>query len=103
LSSSTGPPAHACRYGARAALSDWLLAGGALALSLDRPEDLRAPYLQAWAGGPVDEDKPERELREEAVFAQPLDPGGAAMGRGAGGIAELRVTPSDASARLPWR
>jgi hypothetical protein len=83
--------------GERAALSDWLLAGGALALSPERPEDLRTPYLHAWAGGPVYEDKPQRELREEAVFAQPLDPGGAGMGRGSGGIAELRMTPSDES------
>jgi hypothetical protein len=81
---------------ARAALSDWLLAGGALALALDRPEDLRAPHLQAWVGGPVYEDKPQRELREETVFAQPLDPGGAVMGRG-GGVTELRLSPSDES------
>jgi hypothetical protein len=81
----------------RSALSDWLLAGGALALSPDRPEDLRAPYLQAWVGGPIYEDKPERALREEAVFAQPLDPGGAAMGRGSGGVTELRLAPSDDS------
>lgn len=93
---ATGAQLALLDEGERAALSDWLLAGGALALSLDRPEDLRAPYLQAWAGGPVYDDQPQRELREEAVFAQPLDPGGAAMGRG-GGIAELRVTPSDAS------
>jgi hypothetical protein len=94
---ATGAQLALLDEGARAALSDWLLAGGALALSLDRPEDLRAPYLQAWAGGPIYEDKPQHELRDEAVFAQPLDPGGAAMGRGAGGIAELRVTPSDES------
>jgi hypothetical protein len=97
---ATGPQLALLNEEARAALSDWLLAGGALALALDRPEDLRAPYLQAWAGGPVYEEKPQRELRDEAVFAQPLDPGGAVMGRG-GGVTELRLSPSDESrARL---
>jgi hypothetical protein len=34
----------------RSALSNWLLGGGALAISIDRPEDLRAPWLLAWVG-----------------------------------------------------
>lgn len=93
---ATGPQLALLSDEARAALSDWLLAGGALALSLDRPEDLRAPYLHAWVGGPVYDDKPQRELKDEAVFAQPLDPGGAVMGRG-GGVTELRLSPSDES------
>lgn len=80
---------------ARAALSDWLLAGGALAVPLERPEDLRLPYLQAWAGGPVSEAPPPEELRGEAVFAVPLDPGGVPVAPGAGGVGvgDLRLTP----------
>jgi hypothetical protein len=85
---------------ARAALSDWLLAGGALALSLERPEDLRAPYVRAWAGGPVYETEAQAELREEAAFTLPLDPGGGSVGR-SGGLTELRLTPSlDARTQL---
>lgn len=86
---------------ARAALSDWLLAGGALALVPERPEDLRAPYLEAWAGGAVHEQAAPEELRGQAVFSQPVDPvGGPASGRPTG-ITELRLTPSaDARTRL---
>jgi hypothetical protein len=79
---------------ARAALSDWLLAGGALALALERPEDLRLPYVSAWAGGAVYEEKAAAQLGEETVFAIPVDPGvpaGPGMG---GGTSDLRLSPS---------
>ena len=84
---------------ARAALSDWLLAGGALAVVAERPEDLRAPYLEAWAGGAVYEQAAPEALRGQAVFAMPIDPGSA--GGRASGVAELRLTPSaDSRSRL---
>ena len=84
---------------ARGALSDWLLAGGALAVVPERPEDLRAPYLEAWVGGPVYEQAAPEALRGQAVFAMPIDPGSA--GGRATGIAELRLAPSaDSRSRL---
>jgi hypothetical protein len=82
---------------ARGALSDWVLAGGAVALSLERPEDLRQPYLQAWLGGPFQEDKPPEALRAEAAFDVPLDPGGTPMGPRGGGVTDLRLSPSPES------
>jgi hypothetical protein len=84
---------------ARAALSDWLLAGGALALVLERPEDLRAAYVEAWAGGSVIEEAAPSELLGEAVFAQPVDPA-VPSGRPIG-IGEVRLAPSaDSKTRL---
>jgi hypothetical protein len=90
---------------ARAALGDWLLAGGALAIALERPEDLRAPFLEAWAGGAVQERPAPEALRGEAVFAIPIDPGGVPSAGPSGprpsGVAEMRITPSaDSRARL---
>jgi len=82
---------------ARAALSDWLLAGGALALALERPEDLRLPYLQAWAGGAIYDQAPAAELSRETTFAVPIDPGGAAPGPAMGGVADLVLSPSNDS------
>lgn len=85
---------------ARGALSDWLLAGGALAVVLERPEDLHTPYVEAWAGGALSEQAVPEALRGEAVFAQPIDPSGVPSGRAAG-VAEVRITPSaEARARL---
>lgn len=85
---------------ARAALSDWLLAGGALAVVLERPEDLHAPYVEAWAGGTVYEQPAPDALRGEAVFPQPIDPSGGPSGRPQG-ITELRLAPrNDTRARL---
>lgn len=80
---------------ARAALSDWLLAGGALALAPDRPEDLRAPYLEAWAGGKIDEGSVSDTLRGEGLFIMPIDPsGGVPSGGPPSGLGELRISPS---------
>jgi hypothetical protein len=81
---------------ARAALGDWLLAGGALAIALEKPEDVRAPYMEAWAGGPVHEQPPTEALRGESVFAIPIDPGGVPSGRPSG-VTEMRITPTPES------
>jgi hypothetical protein len=93
----TGPQLALIGEEARAALSDWMLAGGAVALSLERPEDLRLPYVQAWVGGPFQEEKPSDQLRSEAVFGVPMDPGGTPMGPRGGGVTDLRLSPSPES------
>lgn len=86
---------------ARAALSDWLLAGGALAVALERPEDLRLPYLEAWAGGAVTEQPPPEDLQREAAFPIPIDPGGVPSGARPSGVTEFRLSPSpETRARL---
>ncbi|HKY38569.1 MAG TPA: hypothetical protein VJN18_21645 [Polyangiaceae bacterium] len=82
---------------ARAALSDWLLAGGALALALERPEDLRLPYVTAWAGGSINEEGAPAPLGEEAVFAIPIDPGVPTGPGTGGGTSDLRLSPSSDS------
>ncbi len=85
---------------ARSALGDWLLAGGALAVALEKPEDLRATHLEAWVGGPLAEEPPPEALRGESIFPIPIDPGGVASGRPSG-VAEMRITPSpEARTRL---
>lgn len=85
---------------ARAALGDWLLAGGALAVALEKPEDLRAPYLEAWVGGALTEQAAPSQLGSEAVFPIPIDPGGVPSARPSG-VAELRLAPTPESrARL---
>lgn len=79
---------------ARAALSDWLLAGGALAVAIERPEDLRAPYLQAWAGGQIYEDQAPGDLRGESTFSTPVEPGLPSMAPRGGGVTDVRLSPS---------
>jgi hypothetical protein len=81
---------------ARAALGDWLLAGGALAIALEKPEDLRAPSLEAWVGGPLFEGVAPEGLRGESVFAIPIDPGGVPSARPSG-VTELRLAPTPES------
>jgi hypothetical protein len=77
---------------ARAALSDWLLAGGALAVALERPEDLRTSYLEAWAGGAVYEAPAPDALKRETAFVTPIDPS-VPTGRPSG-ITDVRLAPS---------
>ena len=61
--------------GERAALSNWLLSGGALAIGIDRPEDLRAPWLVALIGDvPVPTEAGVR-LGVPATFLLPPDDG----------------------------
>lgn len=94
---ATGPQLAQLDDEALAALSDWVLAGGALALSVERPEDLRAPFVQAWVGGAISEAPASEELRAEAIFPVPLEQEGAPGGSSPvpqGGIAELRIEPS---------
>jgi hypothetical protein len=85
---------------ARAAIGDWLLAGGALAVALEKPEDLRAPFVEAWAGGVVRERPVPEDLRGETAFAIPIDPGGVPSPRPSG-VTETRLSPAvESRARL---
>ncbi len=55
------------------ALTDWVLSGGALALIVERPEDLRTPVLDALVGGGLSEIPPPSELLEPTTFYVPTD------------------------------
>ena len=55
------------------ALFSWVLAGGALALVVDRPEDVHSTWLEALAGGHVQSCAAERKLSLVAQFAVPVD------------------------------
>lgn len=50
------------------ALSQWVLAGGALAVALERPEDLRLEVLTRLAGGAIQQTSAGREVYGEATF-----------------------------------
>ncbi len=50
------------------ALADWVLAGGALAITIDRPEDVRLEILTTLAGGAVERTSVPGELVEPALF-----------------------------------
>ena len=68
------------------ALFSWVLAGGALALVIDRPEDLHSAWLEALAGGHLRSSAAPRDLGATAQFAVPVD----APGRT--GMAPPRIT-----------
>lgn len=57
----------------RSALVSWVLTGGALALSLSRPEDFRNPTLRAVLGGEPSPGEPEGSLLNGAEFVIPPD------------------------------
>jgi hypothetical protein len=75
------------------ALLSWLLGGGALALVLDRPEDLHSPWLEALAGGRVQSSAAARQLSAVTQFAVPVDTGKGATG-GAPRLALESAQPS---------
>jgi len=60
---------------ARDALFSWVLAGGALAVTLDRPEDVQSPWLEALAGGRVRPTSAARQLSQSSQFAVRADSG----------------------------
>ena len=63
------------------ALFSWVLAGGALALVIDRPEDVHSPWLEALAGGHVQSCAAARSLSAVSQFAVPVDsPGKGSLG-----------------------
>jgi len=63
------------------ALFSWVLAGGALALVVDRPEDVHSPWLEALAGGHVQSCAAARSLSAVTQFSVPVDsPGKGSLG-----------------------
>jgi len=82
---------------ARDALFSWVLAGGALALVIDRPEDVHSPWLEALAGGHVQSSPPARKLSDVARFAVPID----GAGKGSfGGPPRITLESAKPSAEL---
>lgn len=80
----------------RASLAQWILAGGALALSLDRPEDVNDPMVRALVGGAITRTDPPEALLESAVFLVP--PEEAALGkRSHPPLRSVRLAPSEAT------
>ncbi|HEV8247710.1 MAG TPA: hypothetical protein VGP93_18170 [Polyangiaceae bacterium] len=55
------------------ALTDWVLSGGALALVVERPEDLRASVLEALLGSGLSEVAPAADLLEPTIFYVPTE------------------------------
>ena len=79
------------------ALLSWVLAGGALALVVDRPEDLHSAWLEALAGGHVQSCAADRKLSGVAQFSVPLD----SAGKGSlGGAPRVSLEPAKPSAEL---
>jgi hypothetical protein len=79
------------------ALFSWVLAGGALALVVDRPEDVHSAWLEALAGGHVQTCAAARKLSEVAQFAVPID----TTGKGSFGSApRVTLEPARPSAEL---
>ncbi|HEX6271623.1 MAG TPA: hypothetical protein VFZ53_01220 [Polyangiaceae bacterium] len=58
------------------ALADWVLAGGALAVTVDRPEDLRLDLVTTLAGGAVERTNAAPELFEPELFMIAPEVGG---------------------------
>jgi len=74
----------------RSALANWVLSGGALAVAIDRPEDLRAPLLVAALGeAPVQTDAPD-SLHDPQTFWIPRDEGSSTGPR----LQRLDLSPS---------
>jgi len=63
------------------ALFSWVLAGGALALVVDRPEDVHSAWLEALVGGHVQSCAAARKLSQVTQFAVPVDTGKGSFGR----------------------
>lgn len=86
-----------------AALCDWVLGGGALAIALERPEDARFEPLLALTGGPIERTEAPSELNATAVFFQPGEaPPGTTFGPTAAGRAMVatRAAPRPDTASL---
>jgi len=78
------------------ALLSWVLSGGALALVIDRPEDLHSSWLEALAGGHVQSSAAARQLSAVTQFAVPVD-----TGKGtAGGAPHLALESAQPSREL---
>jgi hypothetical protein len=79
---------------ARDALFSWLLSGGALAVVLDRPEDVHSPWLEALAGGRVARTAVAHQLGQIATFAVRADGAGKAAPSGEPRLVMQTAQPS---------
>jgi hypothetical protein len=75
------------------ALVSWVLSGGALALVIDRPEDLHSSWLEALAGGRVQGSAAAHQLSAVTQFAVPID----APSSGGGGPPHLALESAQPS------
>ncbi|HEV8547564.1 MAG TPA: hypothetical protein VGQ57_01030, partial [Polyangiaceae bacterium] len=85
------------------ALSDWVLAGGALGVALERPEDARLPALTTMVGGPIERKNPPPDLLGSTLFYLPgeLAPGTTVGPKTARTpIVALRLAPGSETAAL---
>jgi hypothetical protein len=86
------------------ALMDWVLAGGALAVALERSEDFRFGPLVALTGAAIERTDAPSDLLAPALFLQPGEAApGATIGPGSGGrpVVGVRLGPRpDTAARL---
>lgn len=79
------------------ALGSWVLAGGALALHISRPEDMRSPVLQSLTGGAIKSAPPSAALKGKSEFIIPRENSSSPYGgRGFGSTLRMEVSPSDA-------
>ncbi len=81
------------------ALGNWVLAGGALALTLSRPEDLKSPVLQALVGAGFQQGPPEPSLKGKAQFILPDETSRSrSYGGGYGATLAVEHAPTEAVA-----
>lgn len=79
------------------ALGTWVLSGGALALVISRPEDLRHPTLKAFVGGELKSAAASSAIKTRSEFLVAPDPSaGGSYGSGYGSLARKAVTAPDA-------
>lgn len=71
------------------ALCSWVLAGGALAVVIDRPEDVHSAWLEALVGGRLQRTAAPHALSAAAQFAIPVEGGG--KGGVGGGPPHIRL------------
>ncbi|HET7539689.1 MAG TPA: hypothetical protein VFK05_07450 [Polyangiaceae bacterium] len=76
------------------ALFAWVLSGGALALVVDRPEDLHSAWLEALAGGHVQTCAAARSLSQTTQFAVPVENTGRGSFAGPTKVALASAKPS---------
>jgi hypothetical protein len=77
------------------AVVNWVLGGGALAVVLSRPEDLRSGLITALVGGAFTEGAAPAELRQSRSFVVPTDPYGSGSSLPRSGTKDL--TPAQAT------
>lgn len=87
--------------GARAALSDWVLSGGTLAVTVERPEDLRHPSVASLLGGPATV-APDAGGPPDADFRVAEEPGAAAAAP-APGVRHVPPSTEVAGALVAYR